>query len=121
MKKCESLKNKLDFEVEFAYPTFSKNNISIPWLGSISRHSTSVKAIFHPIFEQLVQNLPFLEEGMVIITDTHYKIKSEKFSVKTVGLEYGSCEIQRTNNKQIVMFTPIVEGESTLEIELISV
>jgi hypothetical protein len=117
VKKCESLQKDLKFEVEFAYPIFSKNNNSIPWIGSINRNSKSIKVVFHNHFQELMKELPLIEKGMIIITDKSYKIKSNEFNVKSGGLDYGTCEISK--DKRSVTFKPIVTGEDEIKIEML--
>lgn len=117
VRKCESLQEELDFEVEFAYPIFTRNNLSIPWIGSINRKSKSVKAVFHNHFEKLLNELPMIEKGMVIITDKGYKIKSTKINVKCGGLDYGTCEL--SDDKKYALFKPIVPDKEDVKVELL--
>jgi hypothetical protein len=119
VRKCESLQDDLKFEVEFSYPIFSKNNKSIPWIGSINRNSKSIKAVFHNHLEELMKELPMIEEGMIIITEKGYKIKSTEFNVKSGGLDYGTCKLSK--DKKYALFKPIVPDKKELKIELLFV
>jgi len=121
VRKCENLQDSLDFEIEFAYPIFSKSNKSIPWVGSINRKSKSIKAVFHHRFEELITDLPFLEEGMVVITDKQYKIKSKEFEVKTGGFDYGVCELINSKGKNNIEFKPIIDDKTKIVIEMLFV
>jgi len=117
VRKCESLQEDLKFEVEFSYPIFSKNNKSIPWIGSINRNSKSIKVVFHNHLEELMRELPMIEKGMIIITDKGYKIKSTEFNVKSGGLDYGTCKL--SEDKKYASFKPIVSGKDEIQVEIL--
>ena len=117
VRKCESLQKDLNIEVEFAYPIFSKNNKSIPWIGSINRNSKSIKAVFHNHLEELMKELPMIEKGMIIIVEKGYKIKSTEFKVKHGALDYGTCEI--SDDKRYALFKPIVSDKEIVKVELL--
>ena len=117
--KCQNLSRENKIEVEFTYPVFSKSD-SIPWIGSVIFNGKRKNAVFHPRFKELVSSIPLLSDEMIIIVDRHYKLPLEKVLVYVDGIQFGTCEISKIEDKLFGKFEPL-SGDKAYSIEVIQI